>query len=50
MIVTELTSTGSRVFLLQFRLGYFTNRVIPVPFGQPSRAALRAGMDALCGG
>ena len=50
MIVTELTSTGSRVFLLQFRPDYFTNRVIPVPFGQLSRAALRAGMGALYGG
>jgi hypothetical protein len=46
-IVTELTPTGSRVFLLQFAPGYFNYRAVPVPYGQISPAALRAGMDAM---
>jgi hypothetical protein len=43
--VSELTSSGSRVFLLQFTSGTLY-RAVPVPFGVLDRAALRAGMDA----
>ncbi len=43
--VSELTSTGSRVFLMRFTNGTIY-RAVPVPFGVLDRAALRAGMDA----
>ena len=47
---TELTSSGARVFLLQFQStnGVTPNlyRFLPVPSGVLTRAALRAGMDA----
>ena len=43
--VSELTSSGSRVFLMQFTTGTLY-RAVPVPFGVLDRAALRAGMDA----
>jgi hypothetical protein len=46
-IVTEMTPNGSRVFLLQFAPGHFTYRATPVPYGQISRATLRAGMNAM---
>jgi hypothetical protein len=46
-IVTEMTPTGSRVFLLQFAPGYFNYRATPVPYGEISPTALRAGMDAM---
>jgi hypothetical protein len=45
--VTEMTPSGSRVFLLQFAPGWFTYRATPVPYGQISKAAIRAGMDAM---
>lgn len=45
-LVTELTPAGSRVFGLTFDTGYLSYRAIPVPFGQLSRDALRAGMNA----
>jgi hypothetical protein len=44
-VVSEMTSSGSRVFLMQFAPG-FIYRATPVPFGVLDRAALRAGMDA----
>ena len=43
--VSEMTSSGSRVFLMQFAPGTIY-RALPVPFGVLDRAALRAGMDA----
>ena len=43
--VTELTPTGTRVFDIRLNTS-FSYRAIPVPFGQLSRQALRAGMDA----
>jgi hypothetical protein len=44
--VTENTSTGARVFLMQFGSGARVYRATPVPPGVLDRAALRAGMDA----
>ena len=44
-LVSEMTSSGSRVFLMQFSPGVIY-RALPVPFGVLDRAALRAGMDA----
>jgi sialidase-1 len=44
--VTEMTSSGVRVFLLQLTSSPFVYRAIPVPFGQLDRATLRADMDA----
>jgi hypothetical protein len=44
-LVTELTASGTRVFSLTFQSN-FSYRAVPVPFGQLSRSALRAGMDA----
>jgi Arylsulfotransferase (ASST) len=44
--VTETTSSGARVFLLQLTSSPFVYRAIPVPFGQLDRATLRADMDA----
>ena len=43
--VSEMTSSGSRVFLMQFAPGILY-RALPIPFGVLDRAALRAGMDA----
>lgn len=43
--VSEITNTGSRVFLMQF-VGGTIYRAVPVPSGVLDRAALRAGMDA----
>jgi len=43
---TEMTSTGTRVFLLQFGDGALIYRSVPVPYGQLDPAALRAGMDS----
>ena len=43
--ISELTSTGSRVFLMQFAPGTAIYRALPVPYGQLSRATLRADMD-----
>ncbi len=45
-LVTELTSSGSRVFSLAFRGGVSSYRAHPVPPGVLSRSALRTGMDA----
>ena len=45
-VITELSPAGSRVFKLTFDDSLFSYRVHPVPFGQLSSAALRAGMDA----
>ena len=45
-VITEETSTGTRVFTLQFPTGTLLYRAIPVPVGVLKRAALRAGMDA----
>ena len=44
-LITELTPSGTRVFGLTFN-NQFSYRAVPVPFGQLSRQALRAGMDA----
>ena len=44
--MTELSSSGSRVFSLTFDDSLFSYRAHPVPFGELSRAALRGGMDA----
>jgi hypothetical protein len=43
---TEMTTDGTREFLLQFGNGAFEYRAIPVPFGTLDRGAIRAGMDA----
>ena len=43
--VSELTKTGSRVFLMQFGNNVIY-RAVPVPYGVLSRDTLRAGMDA----
>jgi hypothetical protein len=43
--VSEVTPTGSRVFLLRITSGPFVYRAIPVPFGQLDRSTLRAAMD-----
>jgi hypothetical protein len=45
-IITELSPSGSRVFDLTWDDSLFSYRSHPVPFGQLSRTALRAGMDA----
>ena len=44
--VTELTSTGSRVFKLTFGDNLFSYRADPIVPGRLARSALRAGMDA----
>jgi hypothetical protein len=41
-----MTPSGNRVFRLQFGGDTFVYRATPVPPGQLSRDALRAGMDA----
>jgi len=46
---TEITDSGSRVFLLQFSTSGGMYRFTPVPFGVLSRNALRAGMDTQYG-
>jgi hypothetical protein len=43
--VTELASTGKRVFRLTFAATYYSYRAVPVPVGVLSREALRKGMD-----
>jgi hypothetical protein len=44
---TEMTSTGTRVFLLQYTdSGYFSYRVVPVLGNAFTISGLRAGMDA----
>ncbi|HEY7105848.1 MAG TPA: aryl-sulfate sulfotransferase [Acidimicrobiia bacterium] len=43
--VSEMTPTGSRVFLLRITSGAFVYRAVPVPFGVLDRNALRADMD-----
>jgi len=45
-LVTETTPAGIVLFSLQLGRGQFSYRAVPVPYGQLSRAALRAGMDA----
>ncbi|HTY95829.1 MAG TPA: arylsulfotransferase family protein [Solirubrobacteraceae bacterium] len=45
-LVTEQTETGATTFQLRFPRGWYTYRAIPVPPGQVSIEALRAGMDA----
>ena len=45
-VITELTSTGARVFRLTFDDALFSYRSHPVPSGVVSRTALRTGMDA----
>jgi outer membrane protein assembly factor BamB len=44
--ISELDSTGTRVFLMQFASGTLIYRALPVPYGQLDRATLRADMDA----
>ena len=44
-VAAELTPAGTRVFSLTFEAN-FSYRAVPIPFGQLSRSALRAGMDA----
>ena len=45
-VITELTSTGTRVFKLTFDDGLFSYRSHPPPSGVLTREALRAGVDA----
>jgi hypothetical protein len=45
-IVAEYNDQGQRVFELLLPNGYLSYRTVPVPPGELSRAALRAGMDA----
>ncbi len=45
-LITEVTTTGDRVFRLTFDDGLFAYRSHPVPFGTYSRTSLQAGMDA----
>jgi hypothetical protein len=45
-VVTEMTSSGDRVFLLQYPTGTLIYRATPILPGQLDPAALRAGMDA----
>jgi hypothetical protein len=43
-VATELTASGTRVFLLQFDSSNLY-RALPIPYGRLDRAALRAAMD-----
>jgi hypothetical protein len=45
-VVTEMTSSGVRAFLLQYPSGTLMYRATPILPGQVDPAALRAGMDA----
>jgi hypothetical protein len=45
-LVTEFGPDGSRTFSLTFSSSSFSYRAFPVPVGQLTRSAMRAGMDA----
>lgn len=45
-VITELSPSGSRIVSLTFDDGLFSYRAHPVPFGELTRTAVRAGMDA----